>query len=183
VLERIINYLDTKSLYILAATNSEFLKLVVSINGDKLITICDPSPNHKLDIFNKYKLVIKRVECIYSLSMYGKVKIPGNVFVGSGLRNLTSLNIRCCNQKTITDESFRYLTKLTSLDMRCCDQENITDGAFKYLTKLTGLIIRLCDQKTITGKTLKELINLKELHTEGCNKQTMDNHKLLSIHK
>jgi len=44
------------------------------------------------------------------------------------------LKMSCCNQDSITDKAFSYLTGIHKLKMVACHQKSITDKAFSYLT-------------------------------------------------
>eukprot|EP01138_Halocafeteria_seosinensis_P008944 gb/GECG01009141.1/.p1 GENE.gb/GECG01009141.1/~~gb/GECG01009141.1/.p1 ORF type:complete len:122 (+),score=3.52 gb/GECG01009141.1/:1-366(+) len=69
------------------------------------------------------------------MSMCTDSSITDDAFVPSSC--LTRLDIRGCNQSTITDAAFRHLSNLVWLKIN--DQHTITEFALIHLSKLTVL--------------------------------------------
>jgi hypothetical protein len=72
---------------------------------------------------------------------------------------LSFLIMSWCNQSTITDGAFEYLSNLSYLRMAHCSQESISARAFICLSKLSYLNIAHCPQlkDTIAEFTSKQL--------------------------
>jgi hypothetical protein len=63
----------------------------------------------------------------------------------------TALNMRECNQPTITDAAFANLRGIHILDMRSCNQSTITDAAFANLCGIHMLDMYGCDKSLVVA--------------------------------
>ena len=89
------------------------------------------------------------------------------------LNTLTKLDMSECNQTQITDQGFNYLSNLAELDMGKCNQSTLTDTAFKHLKTLTKLCMDRYDQTQITDQGFNYLSSLTDLNMNSCNQSTI----------
>ena len=89
------------------------------------------------------------------------------------LKGIHTIVMPFCDQRTITDAAFKYLAGVHTLNIMRCDQETITDAAFVNLKGVRELDMRSCKQKTITDAAFKHLANVHTLDISGCNQKTI----------
>jgi hypothetical protein len=78
-----------------------------------------------------------------------------------------TLDMSYCNQQTITNNAFKYLTGIHTLRMNNCNQSSITDEAFLYLSSVRILIIARCNQ--FSNQALQYLNEIESLNVRRCN--------------
>ena len=83
-------------------------------------------------------LVLVHLRGIHTLSTTLCTQITDAAF--AHLREIKSINIKCCNQKTITDAAFLQLCGIHTLNMIGCKQATITGAAFLHLRGIHKLL-------------------------------------------
>ena len=78
------------------------------------------------------------------------------------------LNMRCCQQRTKSDEAFRHLSNMSQ-----CNQSTITNEAFRHLSNLQHLYMAGFPQPTITDEAIRHLLNLQSSNTSNCSNQRL----------
>jgi len=106
------------------------------------------------------------------VNISGCTQLTDSAFIP--LKNyIHTLNMRECNQETITDAAFVNLNGIHTLEMPFCDQKTITNAAFKHLVGVHTLNIKMCNQETITDSAFVNLKSVRELDMKGCNQRTI----------
>jgi hypothetical protein len=92
--------------------------------------------------------------------------IPGKLEIWRSMfPNAISANIRRCRH--LNSDDFMYLRGIHTLDMRRCDQSTITDAAFAHLQGIHTLHMAGCSQSTITVAAFAHLEGIHTLNMRG----------------
>ena len=164
VIKLIINNLSLKDLIRLRTTNKDNVEYVKCYDNDNIVRIKRSLKNWKKSFPN-----------MTSVNISGRTDLCDEDF--KYLDNTQILMMNLCDQISITDHVFRYLSKLRDLNLQgCCGHwiggHHFTDKMFDYLLNLEKFYID--DNHGITSRGIKKLTKIKDLTISNCSKITND---------
>lgn len=162
VIKLIINNLSMKDLIMLRITNKENVEIVKYYD------------NHDMTKIKRYlKYWKKSFPNMISADIGSIKKFGDNDF--QYLDTVQILNMNLCDQKSITNNAFRYLLKIKDLNLQgCCGHwiggHHFTDRIFDHLINLEKFYID--NNHVITDNGIKKLTKMKDLTIHNCSNIT-----------